>query len=59
LPVLKNARCIFFIATGASKADILPRVLFPADNSQLPAAMVYPQKNAVRWYLDTAAAEKI
>ena len=59
LPVLKNARCIFFIATGESKADILPRVLLPAANSQLPAAMVQSSGIPTHWYVDVAAAQKI
>ncbi len=60
LPELNRARCVFFIVTGAGKADILPRVLSPSPNeTPLPAAMVHPPKNAVRWYLDAAAAGKI
>lgn len=60
LPELNRARCVFFIVTGGGKADILPRVLSPRPNdAPLPATMVHPPENAVRWYLDTAAAGKL
>lgn len=59
MPVLKNAGSIFFIVTGANKADILPRVLLPADDSQLPAAMVQIANISTHWYVDVAAAGKI
>lgn len=59
LPVLTAAHCVFFVTTGSSKADILPRVLLPAPDSLLPAAMVQASHTPTRWYVDIAAARKI
>ena len=57
LPLINQARHIAFLATGASKADILPQILKPqAGAVTLPAARVQPSDGDVRWFVDEPAA---
>ena len=54
---LNAARHILFLAGGASKADIIPRIF--AGDSALPAARVKAHDGEVMWLLDEAAASKL
>jgi 6-phosphogluconolactonase len=57
LPVINNAHHVIFIAAGAGKAEILPRVFAP--NSQLPASLVQPIAGDLHWFVDEAAAGQL
>ena len=57
LPVINNARQVAFIAAGAGKADILPRVL--EAGSTLPARLVQPASAGLHWFVDEAAAAQL
>ena len=57
LPVLNAARQVIFIATGSSKAELLPQVLKPA--SRLPAGMVRLAAGQLHWLVDEAAATNL
>lgn len=54
LPAINRARQVFFLVSGAEKADALAAVRGQTDPS-LPAAHVAPQE-ALHWYVDAAAA---
>ncbi len=56
--VLNRARRVVFLACGASKADVVRRVLtaWPPD---LPAQRVRPTDGRVTWVLDPAAAVRL
>ncbi len=54
LPLLNHARQVVFIATGDSKAAILPQVT--SASSTLPAGMIHPVDGTVAWFVDEAAA---
>jgi len=57
LPVINNARHVAFMAAGAGKADILPRVLeTKAPPHTLPSQMVQPTHGKLHWFVDEAAA---
>lgn len=57
LPVINNARQVAFIATGTSKADLLPQVLDQSTSEfALPAGLVQPTNGQLHWFVDTAAA---
>jgi 6-phosphogluconolactonase len=53
LPVLNNAREVWFLATGAEKADVYSRVRYTPD-MKYPASLVAPRHGSVRWYVDEA-----
>lgn len=56
LPVINNARRIFFMVAGAEKAGVLAHVLQDQEGSpDLPARMVSLAKGELSWYLDQAA----
>ncbi|MGE4298158.1 MAG: 6-phosphogluconolactonase [Desulfovibrionaceae bacterium] len=57
LPVINNARQVFFLVTGKEKAAALRTVLEPDDAAAppLPAALVRPDPPAI-WFVDNAAA---
>ncbi len=57
LPVINHARQVVFVATGASKADILPQVL--VGNPAYPAQHVHPDYGQLHWFVDEAAAVNI
>jgi len=58
LPVLDNAKCIVFLASGKEKAAIVHQVLEnPA--ADLPAQRVRPLEGRLIWMLDSAAAEQL
>jgi 6-phosphogluconolactonase len=54
LPVLNEAACVAFLATGPEKAKVVKAVL--VDRAPLPAAMVSPADGRLIWILDRDAA---
>ena len=59
-PVLNHASRLAFVAAGAGKVDILPRVLDKPEEHGLPASRVklaYPGR--VYWFVDDAASAKV
>ncbi|HWP59403.1 MAG TPA: 6-phosphogluconolactonase [Candidatus Acidoferrales bacterium] len=59
LAVINRAANVFFLVSGAEKAEILARVLEPSDENSLPAARVKPEQGRLVWFVDEAAAAKI
>ena len=60
LPVINNARQVFFVATGAGKASVIGRILSAAPaGAWLPAQRVRPVDGEVRWFLDRAAGANL
>ncbi|MDW8320305.1 MAG: 6-phosphogluconolactonase [Armatimonadota bacterium] len=55
LPALNAAKAVYFLVTGADKAQTVQRVL--AGESVLPAALVLPREGELVWWLDKAAAK--
>ena len=57
LPVINHAARLYFIVTGADKAEVVARVLGEGRDAQAyPAAGVQPERGEVVWWLDEAAA---
>lgn len=58
---LNEAREVVFLATGATKADIVAEVFtqWPSSAPPLPAARVRPNHGSPRWILDAPAASKL
>jgi 6-phosphogluconolactonase len=60
LPVLNRAAVVFFLVTGADKAETLRRVWTDAsDPPAYPAAAVRPQEGRVVWWVDPPAAARL
>jgi 6-phosphogluconolactonase len=63
LPVLNNSKQVCFIATGESKAPLLPEILalrtLGSSQSQLPAALVRPTSGNLHWFIDGTAASEL
>ncbi len=60
LPVLDRAREVLFLVSGAGKADALAQVFTPAPGSAPnPAARVRPERGALVWIVDRAAASRV
>ncbi|NXY13249.1 6PGL phosphogluconolactonase, partial [Atrichornis clamosus] len=59
LPLLNAARRVLLVATGASKAAVLKRILEGREEEPLPAARVRPRSGRLRWLLDEAAAREL
>ena len=57
LPVLNNAANVWFLVTGASKADAVKQVF--SASSDLPAAKVHPVHGNLIWYITQDAAPEI
>lgn len=58
--VINDARNIFFLAVGASKAETLKKVL--GDNytpAELPSQRIDPKNGKVTWFVDEAAASHL
>ena len=56
IPVINNARNVWVFVTGASKQDIVDRVLnYPSVTARLPIEAIAP-KNGLYWYMDDNAA---
>jgi 6-phosphogluconolactonase len=58
LPAINAASQVIFLVSGASKADILGKVL-STECENLPAQMVKPTDGKLFWLIDQAAAAKI
>jgi 6-phosphogluconolactonase len=56
LPIINNARNIFFVAAGSSKADILSTALNPKRQQGLPVQLVNPSDGELQWFIDRTAA---
>ncbi len=57
IPLLASAKHVIFLVAGASKADVLKRIL--VDGEQLPAGVVAEAAADVTWLLDRDAAGKL
>ncbi|XP_070576036.1 6-phosphogluconolactonase-like [Ptychodera flava] len=55
-PVVNAAKCAMFISGGASKAEVVQRVLEGNESEPLPAARVKPSNGELHWFLDNGAA---
>ncbi|XP_071957669.1 6-phosphogluconolactonase-like [Antedon mediterranea] len=58
-PVINVAKSALFISMGASKAEMLARVLEGNECEPLPAARVQLTNGLVHWFLDKAAATQL
>jgi len=54
--VINNAREVFFLASGTSKAETLKRVLTEVNSSELPAQRIDPNEGRITWFVDNEAA---
>lgn len=60
LPVINNAREIFFLATGKNKSTILQQVLTAkSPDASFPATLVQPVDGKICWMLDEDAAMQL
>ena len=57
LPVLNASRQVCFVATGAGKAELLPKVAVPEPDAAFPAARIQPEE--LHWWVDEAAAAQM
>ena len=57
-PVINHAARVAFVATGESKAQLLPKILDERDES-LPASMVKPAHGHLYWFVDEAASRDV
>lgn len=57
IPLLSSARHVVFLVAGASKADVLRRIL--VDGEPLPAGLVAEGAADVTWLLDREAAAEL
>ncbi|OWF44258.1 6-phosphogluconolactonase-like [Mizuhopecten yessoensis] len=58
-PIINNCACAVFASCGASKAEMVQRVLEGNEKSPLPAARVQPTNGELVWFLDKAAAANL
>ncbi|KAI9912820.1 hypothetical protein PsorP6_006274 [Peronosclerospora sorghi] len=59
-PVVNNAVNVAFVATGASKAELMPHMLgIEKRTPSLPAANVKPTDGVVYWFIDEDAAAEL
>ena len=57
LPVINRSRSIIFMATGATKARVIARIINNRpDGRSMPAFHVKPAKGQLFWYIDIDAA---
>ncbi len=57
LPVINNARNVFFVAAGPGKSNIMSKLLKPGGKQpELPAQRVKPSDGELQWFVDRAAA---
>nr|ACH43814.1 putative 6-phosphogluconolactonase [Taeniopygia guttata] len=64
LPLLNAAKALLVVATGASKAPVIKRILEPPEEQReesesLPAARLRPRSGRLRWLLDQEAAKEL
>lgn len=56
-PVVNQAACVIFMATGAGKAVTLKNVIEGTFNAeQFPSQLIRPQDGELHWFVDEAAA---
>ena len=56
-PVINAARSVFFLISGADKAEVLNEVLTgPRDVERLPSQLIWPSSGILTLILDKAAA---
>jgi 6-phosphogluconolactonase len=59
-PLVNEAACVAFLATGAGKAETLKHVLKGEQNLDLyPSQIIRPAKGQLHWFIDEAAAALI
>jgi len=58
LPVINNARHVFFLVAGSGKASIV-KDIFESQTKKYPAQLVQPQGGKLEWYMDRAAATNL
>jgi 6-phosphogluconolactonase len=57
LPVLNEARSIFFLVSGEEKARMLKTVLGAVGRGhEIPSQMIFPSHGTITWFVDSAAA---
>ncbi|KAM3656314.1 6-phosphogluconolactonase isoform 1-T2 [Ammospiza maritima maritima] len=59
LPLLNAAKSVLLVATGASKAPVIKRILEQQDPDPVPAARLRPRSGRLRWLLDREAAAEL
>lgn len=60
LPLLNNAREIWFLVAGIGKADVVRTVLHAGDpDPRIPATCIRPGNGPVSWFLDREAASRL
>jgi 6-phosphogluconolactonase len=60
LPILNRSRDVFFLVSGADKAERLVEVLTgPAEPMRLPSQSIQPANGQLFWFLDRAAAARL
>ena len=62
LPYINAAKNVFFVTTGASKADVVARCAIDVSKLEadpLPSARVRPTAGALEWFIDADAAAKL
>jgi 6-phosphogluconolactonase len=60
-PLLNNASCVIFLASGSEKKTIIETILREPGKAyyQFPAARVRPQVGELRWFIDRESGPKI
>lgn len=56
LPVINHAAAVWFLVSGADKAEVLSKTLEGRVGKDLPAARVRPENGALIWWVDAPAA---
>ncbi|XP_071275791.1 6-phosphogluconolactonase isoform X1 [Agelaius tricolor] len=59
LPLLNAAQSLLVVATGASKAPVIKRILEQQEQPPVPAARLRPRSGRLRWLLDREAAAEL
>jgi 6-phosphogluconolactonase len=60
VPLINQARCVFFLVAGADKAVPLGEVLEgPRDPERLPSQLIQPVHGPAMWFVDVAAAAQL
>ena len=59
-PILKNARRISFLVTGAKKSEIIRQIILEEPVAKrFPAFYIKPKNGNLDWYLDASAAKQL
>jgi 6-phosphogluconolactonase len=60
LPVLNAAALVLFLVVGQEKAEVLHKVLEPAEGSDpIPAQLIQPTEGEAKWLVDQRAASRL